>query len=132
MPFRKTVVTDSTTGVQFNDYDRMDPTLMGLETDDTRLDYGSQVCAEHAQQLHLADGLIKDVGSGQCGIVGCDNPATHNYFFFSDQVPLEEREVEGGEGEVGGVPPAQKTVPVKSYSRRTPKTAPPTSIQGVG
>ena len=128
MAFHKTAVTDSTTGVQFNDYERLDPHLLGIETDDTRLDYASQVCAEHAEQFHLADGLIRDVGSGQCGIVGCDNPATHNYYFFSDQVPLEE----GASGEGGGgAPPAQKTVPVRSYSRRAPTARPP-AIQGLG
>ena len=83
----QTTVTDPLTGAQFNDYEILDTQFLGDEVEDTKFDYMTQVCKKHARQFKLADGLDKYLGTGHCGVVGCEKPAAHNYYFMVQGVP---------------------------------------------
>ena len=86
----KTPVKDPLTGAEFNDYEVLDPKIFGLETEDVKFDYTTQVCGKHAKQYKMADGLDEGVGTGTCGVVGCDKPAVHNYSFMVEGPPTVE------------------------------------------
>jgi len=86
----KTTVTDPLTGAEFNDYMPLNPKLLGLETEDVKFDYTTQVCDKHAKQFKMADGLDKGMGAGTCGVVGCEKPAVHNYSFMVEGPPTVE------------------------------------------
>ena len=86
----KTTVTDPLTGAEFNDYEVLNPKLHGLETEDVKFDYTTQVCSKHTKQYKMADGLDPGMGTGTCGVVGCDNPAIHNYSFMVEGPPTVE------------------------------------------
>lgn len=115
----RTHVTDPLTGAQFNDYETLNPKLLGIETEDVKFDYTTQVCAHHAKQYKMADGLDKGIGAGKCGVVGCDRAAVHNYSFMIPGFPQ---------------------VVEPNYTPATPKAAPrkvilsrkaPTSLKGM-
>ena len=86
----KTTITDPLTGAEFNDYEVLNPTLFGLETEDVKFDYTTQVCAACTKKHKLADGLDEGMGSGTCGVVGCEKPAVHNYSFMVEGPPTVE------------------------------------------
>jgi hypothetical protein len=79
--FHQEIVTDALTGARFNDYEKMDATPMGLEIKDEVPEYSTQVCALHVKQLNMQDGLDRGVGTGNCGVVGCEREAEHFYYF---------------------------------------------------
>jgi len=83
----KTTVTDPLTGAEFNDYEVLNPKLLGLETEDVKFDYTTQVCDKHAKQYKMADGLDLGMGTGTCGVVGCEEPAVHNYSLMVEGPP---------------------------------------------
>ena len=121
----RTIITDELTGARFNDYDTVIPEgLLGAETDDTKFDYVTQVCDEHVKQYGIADGLYRGVGSGQCGIVGCEADADHVYLFMVEGPPLEEP--------METTPPAARVVTpvVRPAIAPRPPTPPPTTLQG--
>ena len=80
MPHQETA-TDALTGATFNDYEKLNTTPMGLETKGELPKYSTQVCIQHAKEYKMADGLDEGVGSGTCGVVGCENEAAHFYYF---------------------------------------------------
>jgi len=86
----KTIVTDPLTGTQFNDYEVLNPKLTGLETEDVKFDYTTQVCTRCAKKHKLADGIDYGIGAGTCGVVGCERPAVHNYSFLVEGPPTVE------------------------------------------
>jgi hypothetical protein len=120
----RTIITDQLTGARFNDYDTVIPdVLLGVETDDTKFDYVTQVCEDHVKQYGIADGLYRGVGSGQCGVVGCDNDADHVYLFMIEGPPLEEP-MEEPES------PKVITQAMRPPVTRPPAPTPPSTIQG--
>ena len=119
----QTAITDPLTGAQFNDYEILDPKMLGYETEDTKFDYGTQVCAKHTKQYKMADGLDKGMGAGKCGGVGCEKPAVHLYHFMVPGTPIPS------ELRVARTPVANRTV-VRT-PKRTATEITPTSLKGV-
>ncbi len=118
-----TQITDPLTGVAFNDYDTVLPrNLIWPETDDTKFDYVTQVCDECVKKYGIADGLFREIGSGACGVVGCENEAPHVYLFMIEGPPLEEPDE----------PPQEKTASATTLRKPTPPgTSAPESPPGL-
>lgn len=115
-------ITDPLTGTTFNDYEVLAPKHpLGLETDDTKFDYVTQVCLGCTKEHRLADGLDLGMGSRRCGVVGCENPAVHLYRFMVKGDPAVD--------ELGRPTP---TVTRPVTPRKIPPTeTPPTTLRGI-
>lgn len=118
----RTQITDPLTGAVFNDYDTVLPeNLLGTETDDTKFDYVTQVCDECVEEHGIADGLFRGVGSGWCGVVGCENEAPHIYLFMIEGPPLEEPDEIPRERATSTTAPRRPTPPKASAPESPPR-----------